>query len=568
MCIFVLCTVFLIGSIYAGSGDLKWRDPGVPVCRENYAIGYPEIAPDNHGGAIIVWEDIRNGHYHGGGYGYDPVWDNYDIYVQHVDENGYRIWGTDGIPICREAGKQKSPEIVSDGMGGAIIVWQDSRNGIVYDDRDFEYYNYDIYAQRIDAEGNILWEVDGIPICQAINDQIYPKIVSDGRGGAIIVWQDTRNDNPFVIIPDDWLRYENNNYDIYAQHIDAEGNLLWERDGIPICTVENRQGGTQVISDMMGGAIIVWDDDREYTSNESDIYAQRINADGDILWEINGRSICNAVKSQYFPDIVSDGACGAIILWTDDRIRDIGGIFTTNSVALFAQKINAGGEPQWGGGTPGRDDGIGIYYFPSRQISCELAPDRRGGFFLAWSEDYDYRSGKVYMLWVDALGHMGGRGVRVSLKDGQQREPRLLTNDSGEVVIVWRHRVFGTCGDCKPINSDEYRNRYHSFSHLFAQKGDRDMRIKWGRYGVDVAPTDGMEIEEECPLGEQLGHRIISDGRGNAIIAWWQHFSPYGRSSIGGIYAQKIQVDNQIKRFRGRTGDIAKVSGETKKKPQ
>jgi len=37
------------------------------------------------------------------------------------------------------------------------------------------------------------WQVDGVPICTAVNDQYSPKIISDGTGGAIIVWQDERS---------------------------------------------------------------------------------------------------------------------------------------------------------------------------------------------------------------------------------------------------------------------------------------------------------------------------------------------------------------------------------------
>ena len=45
------------------------------------------------------------------------------------------------IPVCTSAYDQTSPKIISDGRGGAIIVWEDLRNGI--DD--------DIYAQRINS---------------------------------------------------------------------------------------------------------------------------------------------------------------------------------------------------------------------------------------------------------------------------------------------------------------------------------------------------------------------------------------------------------------------------------
>ena len=52
---------------------------------------------------------------------------------------------------------------------------------------------YDIYAQRVNASGVVQWMTDGIAVCMAGYDQTYPRIVSDGSGGAIVTWQDTRS---------------------------------------------------------------------------------------------------------------------------------------------------------------------------------------------------------------------------------------------------------------------------------------------------------------------------------------------------------------------------------------
>ena len=110
------------------------------------------------------------------------------------------LWESNGTVICNAAFKQDYPELCSDGLGGAIITWEDNRNG-----------NYDIYTQRINATGLIEWENNGVIICNANNSQFNPKICNDGFGGAVIVWED----------------YRNNNYDIFAQRINASGHTLW-----------------------------------------------------------------------------------------------------------------------------------------------------------------------------------------------------------------------------------------------------------------------------------------------------------------------------------------------------
>ena len=46
----------------------------------------------------------------------------------------------DGSTVCTREGDQYRPQLVSDGEGGAIIAWQDSRTG-----------NEDVYAQKVNA---------------------------------------------------------------------------------------------------------------------------------------------------------------------------------------------------------------------------------------------------------------------------------------------------------------------------------------------------------------------------------------------------------------------------------
>lgn len=61
--------------------------------------------------------------------------------------------------VCNFLGNQQDMQMVSDKSGGAILTWTDTRNAATKD----------IYAQRIDANGNLLWNTDGIAICTAVN---------------------------------------------------------------------------------------------------------------------------------------------------------------------------------------------------------------------------------------------------------------------------------------------------------------------------------------------------------------------------------------------------------------
>ena len=201
--------------------------------------------------------------------------------------------------------------IINDGVGGFILTWSDTRNG-----------NDDIFAQRFDTSGTVLWTPDGIPICTATDNQWYPGIVSDGNGGAIISWSDYRNGF--------------NNNDIYVQRIDVNGNVLWMADGIAVCAATGRQYSAQIISDVANGAIVVWTDERTGVF-QNDLYAQRVSSAGAMMWTTNGVSVCTESGSQWQHSIVSDNIGGVIIVWLDERSTD----------DIYAQRLDKNGTPMW-----------------------------------------------------------------------------------------------------------------------------------------------------------------------------------------------------------------------------
>jgi len=126
-------------------------------------------------------------------------------------------------------GNQRTPTIVSDSAGGAIVAWVDDRGG-----------TSGIYAQRVDARGGPQWTPDGVALCTPSDSQWWPQIVSDGAGGAIVAWEDLRSGPS----------------DIYAQKVNAVGTPQWDADGVALCTVPGVQTNQTLVPDGAGGAIV------------------------------------------------------------------------------------------------------------------------------------------------------------------------------------------------------------------------------------------------------------------------------------------------------------------------
>lgn len=221
--------------------------------------------------------------------------DGRGIYAQRISSVGTLLWAENGVPIYIGIETMYSHKALPDGAGGAIIVWWDSRSG-----------NSDIYAQRIDSDGDILWAADGIPVCSATGDQELPYIITDGSGGAIIAWLDGRAGNS----------------DIYAQRIDPSGAILWTADGVPVASGSGDQESHQVVEDGGGGAIIVWIHDPEGTS---DIMAQKMSSGGTLEWLSAGVPVCTIGVDITKIVMTGDGAGNAIVAWDDLRTPGVYG---------------------------------------------------------------------------------------------------------------------------------------------------------------------------------------------------------------------------------------------------
>lgn len=379
------------------SGNTLWSTNGVVISSAVASQQNPAMIADNEGGAIIAWEDSR-------------VFNNIDIYAQRVDGAGNVLWTIDGVGICLASGVQRNPAMVPDGEGGAIITWQDFRAGGS---------EVDIYAQRVDSNGVVQWATDGLPVSTFSGRQQIPRIVPDGSGGAIIVWEDMR---------------VSGSSDIYAQRMDPSGAPLWATNGIPVCNATNFQEAHEIAGDDAGGAIITWVDFRnDATLSNSDIYAQKVAADGNVAWEDNGIAVCTNTATQNSPVIVRDDNGGAIIAWDDDRTQDLN---------LFMQRIDNQGATLWVA------DGIQLTNQSGSQDESSITPDGAGGAIIAW-EDRRNNNFDIYAQRVGPTGnlHWGASGVAISIPSGSQRYIRAISDQHGGAYISWEDRRTSGNGD-------------------------------------------------------------------------------------------------------------------------
>ena len=365
------------------NGDAEWTHDGefISDTRKN-SMFWLAICSDGVGGAIITWINYTGTDFY--------------IYAQRINSSGSIQWSPqEGVPICTIGSTIPHPRLCSDGNEGAIIIWNDDRA------------DYKLYAQRINSDGNVEWDDNGIPIISHLDMHlgIEHSICSDNQKGAIIIWRNSTGIG--------------GEYTIYAQRVNETGDLQWNAEGIAVCNTPDKRESVFVSKDGFGGALITWKDKR---SGDYDIYAQRINSTGHGQWTPNGTLICSADDYQGGSQICSDELGGAYIAWDDARF---------GTADIYAQRVNSTGDPQW---TPN-----GMRISREENYLNDLSGDGFGGFIIAWVDE-SYNDRKIYAQHIDSTGTTvwTDNGTSISTVGGYKTSPIISVNETGHVIIVWR----------------------------------------------------------------------------------------------------------------------------------
>jgi hypothetical protein len=366
------------------------------------------------------------------------------------------------VPICTTTGARSNPVAVSDGAGGAIMAWTDSRSGIEH-----------IYAGRVLADGSIpiSWTTNGVGLALGIpsQQQFYPNICSDGAGGAIVTWE-----QDFSI----------SDHDIYAQHITAAGATTWGPNGITVCFSTGLQLRPTVAPDGGGGAFIAWEDQR--SGGQYDIYAQHLTSVGSLAaggWVADGNLACAAVNDQLNPEVVPDGSGGCVICWDDYRAAPS---------QIFATRLTTTGGLAAGWGGSGNLAGGGI----GPESNSAIVADNAGGAMIVWE---DFRSGNSDVYWqhMTAAGNpaVPGGGRAVCVAAGDQVVPSVCSDGGTGVFVTWR--------DGRAPDFDIYAE------HVTGSGG---VAAGW--------PPVASALAVCGAANNQYQPSVVPDGAGGAIVFW------------------------------------------------
>ena len=229
-------------------GVAQWSANGVRVLPSSWTIEDPEFTPDGTGGLLVVWTGT-------GG-------PDRDIYALRIDGTGAVAsgWTATGALVCGLAEDQVAPTVAADGTGGAIVAWEDYRNG--QDAR--------IFAQRLHGER-----------CGGVGGGRHPGRAQPGepvRAGGL---PRRRRRRDRVLGRQRPVRQET----IIGQRVEQHGASAWPAGGVDV-------GGGGIVSlteirALPDGARAGswWRRDRV---GEQELRAQRAGSSGAKLWGTHG----------------------------------------------------------------------------------------------------------------------------------------------------------------------------------------------------------------------------------------------------------------------------------------
>ncbi|MBI5710366.1 MAG: hypothetical protein HZC42_08705 [Candidatus Eisenbacteria bacterium] len=379
-----------------------------------------------------------------------------EVRAQHLLADGTIAsnWTPDGTRLCLGTTDGVSSAAVSDGHGGAIVVWVDNRTG-----------DGDLYAQRFTAPGSIAagWPADGVPLCTARGSQYRAALTSDGDGGAVVVWQDFRAGNG----------------DLYAQRITAAGQVVWTADGLPVCVDPSEQAAPTVAADAAGGAFMAWQDRR---NGRPALYLQHLTSSGAVAdgFSGGGNSVAPSDSAEFNPALAGCPGGGAMLAWEDHR---------SGTPTIYGLKLSSDGSPAalW----PAQ--GIVLAPRPGAQQDPVLVSDGGDGAIVVWCDRSTDR-GDIIAQRVRGTGEFpwGPGGVEVCAAAGEQGAPAVVVDSLGGVIVGWEDR------------------RARGQSDLYAQRLSAAGAVRWSPGGVPVCIAGG----------DQYSLALSSDGTGGAIATW------------------------------------------------
>ena len=272
----------------SSDGELLWGD-GILIedDDEDATLISPQPVVTAEGDVLIQW--IRQS----GPYPWAP---DSELYLQKYDYDGNPLWSEPTIavgPVQFPTGNWLQ-QSVAEGGGGSFSAWTDfSGSGS----------NQNAVAQHITVDGELSW-TGGVDLStNSSNFRISPRLtVAEETQELMAVWGEANGTQ--------------SQHGVYAQRLDSSGNRLWGSYGTAVVSMNS----DYVYLDL---SVAGFDEElitayiQQYDYTDSDIYATRLDADGNSVWLGGSATVTNSGNPKSDMMIGKGPGC-LFIVWTEN----------------------------------------------------------------------------------------------------------------------------------------------------------------------------------------------------------------------------------------------------------
>jgi hypothetical protein len=433
-------------------------------------------------------------------------------------------------------GEQALPKIAVDSNGYAYVSWFSNEAG-----------NYNVRLQRLDVNGNPLWQTNGILVSTEPQDSWITDydLTADPSGYAVVTFTDIRTGQSNPV----------------GYRISPNGDMMWGQTGILLANDNNFDPSPKVCVTTVGNSVFAWQSLPD--SGDSLVRLQKISPDGEFLWG-DGISLSEAGVDYTVPYVFPAENDFVYLIWH----KETGPYYAPNR-GLYVQKLDADGNFLW-------TSAVEIYApVPSGPVVyLKMCRDDSGGIIFAWYRSIDTSHFHCYVQHMDTDGTitMPVNGVLASTSTARIHlypAPAFLSQTQ-EIVLFFSEQ------DLNQITRGMYAQKFDLQGNrlwgdegiqllglsnndylLFSADGKDNQAIciyQAAVFGTMDAKIQAVMLDDQgnfvwpehfidlCTYQSQKLHNVMTTYYMGQWVAVWQD----QRTDFGDIYAQNIQLDGTL----------------------
>ena len=394
----------IVANRVLADGTMPWGDGVVLNAGNSQDVASPTIAATSDGNSVAAWTRFPNS---------GPS----VIELRKLSTDGDILWS---YTMTRPTGIAASSLVASDapGASGQCVLMTVGFGGFTSP--------RPLKAQKFDADGNEMWGSSDVGIFTSGSVQIgnFPKLISDGRGGAVATW--------YSSVPS--LR-------CFVQQVRADGSLRLTTSQYGVTAAGETQVNPVACIDPVSENITCYWITQNSSQSQFSLKGQRFEGTSR-AWGTTGITFLPLGSTQ-----TTAAGChprddgGTTVVWNSG--------FIPQPTSIFAAAFDADGSPVWDGDAGGVAGGVAISDVDSNKSRTATATSPSGEIVIAWADDRMVFGGsgnpRIYGQNLLPDGTLGDAALVGDLN----HDGIVNAKDLGLLIAAW-----GPCGRGAPCPAD------------------------------------------------------------------------------------------------------------------